>query len=57
MFGIYQKRKKVNFLFIIAVKGGKLNFFPSHFTIILLGSVRLVAIIFVLNSLHLENGL
>ena len=34
--GIY--RKKVNFLFIFSVKGKNLNFFHSHFSLILLGS-------------------
>ena len=47
MFGIY--RKKVNFLFIFPLKG-KLNFFHSHFSLILLGSARLVCIILVVNA-------
>ena len=41
MFGIY--RIKVNFLFIFSVKGKKLNFFHSHFSLILLGSVHLLS--------------
>ena len=41
IFGIY--RKKVNFLFIISLRGIKL--FSSHFSIILLCSARLVGII------------
>ena len=36
--------KKVNFLFIFPFRQ-KLNFFLSHFSLILLGSVRLVGII------------
>ena len=52
VYGIY--RKKVNFLCIFSVKGEKLKFFPSHFSLSLLGLVRLVGIIL---SLHLENGL
>ena len=43
MFGIC--RKKVNLLFIFFVKGKKLNFFHSHFSLILLGSARLVCIL------------
>ena len=37
-------KKKVNFLFIFSVKGKNLTFF-SHFSLILLGSARLVGII------------
>ena len=47
-FGIYQK--KVNFLFTFSFKGGNLNFFPSHFSLILIGSARLVGIILGVNS-------
>ena len=42
MLRIY--RKKVNFLFIFSIKG-KINFFPSHFSLILLSSAHLVGII------------
>ena len=49
--------KKVNFLFIFFCLGEKLNFFHSHFSLILLGSVRLVGIILGANILHLETGL
>ena len=42
--------KKVNFLFIFSVKGKKLNFFHSPFSLILPGSVGLVGIIFDVNT-------
>ena len=48
MYGIY--RKKVNFLFIFTVKGKTVNFFHSHFSLILLGSTRLVGIILGANT-------
>ena len=48
MFGIY--RKKVSFLFIFSVKRKKLTFFPSHFSLILLISARLVGIIMGVNT-------
>ena len=35
----------------------EINLFPSHFPLILLGSVRLLGIILGVNSLHLENAL
>ena len=37
--------KKVNFLFIFFREGEALNFFPSHFSIILLSSAHLGGII------------
>ena len=37
--------KKVNFLFIFFLFRGKRNFFHCHFSLILLGSARLVGII------------
>ena len=42
-FGIYQKKSKFSFYFLR--RREKLNFFPSHFSIILLGSELLVGII------------
>ena len=50
VFGIY--RKKVNFLFIFSDKGKKLDFFHNlnHFSLILLGSARLVGIILGVNT-------
>ena len=42
--------KKVNFLFIFFCYGEKLNFFHSHFSLILLGSARLVGIILGANT-------
>ena len=42
--------KKVNFLFISFCLGERLNFFLSHFSLILLGSVRLVGIILGVNA-------
>ena len=56
MFGIYQK--KVNFLFIFAAKGGKLNFFHSHFLVIFAWlSVFSGYNSGCKHSFHLENGL
>ena len=49
-FGIYQK--KVNFLFIFSVKGKKHNFFPSHFSLILLSPECLVGIILGGNTVY-----
>ena len=42
--------KKVNFLFIFPVKGKNLTFFPGHFSLILLGSARIVGIILGVNA-------
>ena len=42
--------KKVNFLFIFFCIGEKLYFFHYHFSLILLGSVRLVGIILSINA-------
>ena len=47
-FWYLPKKSKCSFYFFR--QGEKLNFFPSHFSLILLGSARLVGII-------LENGL
>ena len=49
--------KKSKFSFYFFHKGEKLYFFHGHFSLILLGSARLVGIILGANSLHLENGL
>ena len=57
VFGFWYLSKKVNFLFIFSIKGRKVNFFPSHFSLILLSSVRLMGIILGALSLDLENGL
>ena len=46
----YLPKQKVNFLFIFSVKGKKLNFFHSHFSLILLGSTCLVAILLGVNK-------
>ena len=45
------KKSKCSFYFFR--QGEKLNFFHSHFSLILLGSAGLVGIV----GLHLENGL
>ena len=42
--------KKVNFLFIFSVKGEKLYFFPSHFSLILFGSAHSVGKILGVNA-------
>ena len=47
-FGINRK-KVIFFFFFFFLFRGKLNFFHSHFSLILLGSVRLVGIILGVN--------
>ena len=48
MFGIYQK-SKFSFSFF-PLRGKNFTFFPSHFSLILLGSARLVGIILGVNA-------
>ena len=56
MFGIYRKKSKFSFYFLWKTNRIKTNFFPSHFSLILLGSVRLLGRILGANA-NLEDGL